>query len=85
MNQEEIDKQARLSDLEIEKDHALATARNIMVVCSAKLLELSKIGMVEGIKASIPYLLKQQLADAVDWIREYEAVVDELLDEYGWQ
>ena len=85
MNQEEIDRQAHLSDLEIEKDHALATARNIMVACSAMLLELSKVGMVEGIKASIPFILKQQLADAVDWIREYEAVVDELLDEYGWQ
>lgn len=85
ITQEDIDKEAHLSGLEIEKDHALATVRSIVGACSAMMLQLQKIGMVEGIKANIPHMLKQQLTDAVDWIREYEAVVDELLNEYGWQ
>ena len=85
MNQEEIDKQAYWSELSQDIQHRI----NLMVVMLREAQwtaeALNTEGMVEGIKMERTRNIRDHIKAVLEHSLEYDRMVDEMLDEFGWQ
>ena len=85
MNQEEIDRQAYWSERAHDIDTTLHSIHNYIAEALVKMKELMEKGMVEGIKADMTNQIREWLEASVLRLGYYDQMVDEMLDEFGWQ
>ena len=85
MNQEEIDKQAHWSELSIDIQRRIDLMMVLLREALFTVEELDKQGMVEGIKCDRTHHIRDHIKAVLEHSLEYDRMVDEMLDEFGWQ